>query len=261
MPSTWSRFPRFSTVHALALGTALSLAPSAWAAPASEFFHEASIQTPVGKLTVRQIQRTANLGTPPTADGDSYSFQHKLGADGVPCSSPQNQEVDDDTVLFDGLSELLDPYLDGTQPFVFEFETPDAMGNTTDVFMNSFSGKGGDLFPEGFTDPGTGDPLTDACIELGMEDMLDFDQPTEVESAMIEASDSNGSVIPPTDITSIFPNPFDGSVQIQLENGAGQGINGMILDITVKPMEFDPQPIFADGFESGDASSWTDSAP
>ena len=199
---------------------------------------------------------------PPSFDGDSYDFQHQIGAliDGIfQCFSEHMSGMDDNTVLFDGLSELLDPYVDGTQPFVFEFETPDAGNNSTDAFFNSFSGSGGDLFPEGFSDPDTGTPLDAACIEIGIDDTLDADVPVEVTEAMIEASDSNGTIVPPTDITSLFPNPFDGRLSLVFPGMAGEGINGIVLEMTVR--ETDPSAIFADGFESGDASAWSDTTP
>ncbi len=221
-------------------------------------------------LSARPITEEAPAEVPPkveirgsgTFDGDTYDFQHQLGAliDGVfQCFSEHMSGMDDNTVLFDGLSELLDPYLDGTQPAIFEFETPTGgPNNETDVFINSFSGTGTDLFPEGFEDPDTGTPLTDACVEIGREDLLDSNGPVTVTNATIEFSGDSGTILPTTDITSFFSNPWDGRLSIVFPNFAGMDINGMILDITT---EFDPQPIFADGFESGDASSWTDSTP
>ena len=201
-----------------------------------------------------------DLGANEVFTGDTFSFQHQLGAliDGVfQCFSEQNSGMDDNTVLFDGLSELLDPYLDGTQPFVFEFETS-SDGETTDVFLNSFSGSGGDLFPEGFEDPETGTPLDAACIEIGIDDTLDSDVPIEVMEAIFEASNSNGPVIPPIDITSVFSNPWDGRLSIVFPGMAGMGIDGMTLELKVQESD---GSIFADGFESGDASSWTDQSP
>ena len=202
-------------------------------------------------------------GGSPVFDGDTYSFEHQLGAliDGIfQCFSEHTAGMDDNTVQFDGLSELLDPYLDGTMPAIFEFETPNGDG-TTDAFFNSFAGTGQDLFPEGFEDPATNTPLDAACIEIGIDDTLDSDTPSEVVNAMFEASGDMGEIIPPVDITSIFSDPFDGRMSLVFPGQAGQGINGTILDIKIQQDQFDPQPIFADGFESGDATSWTDQSP
>lgn len=198
---------------------------------------------------------------PPSFDGDSYDFQHQLGAliNGVfNCFKEHMSGMGDNTVQFDGLSEFLDAYLNGTQPLVFEFATPDPGNNSTDAFFNSFSDGGGDLFPDGFTDPNTGMPLDAACVEIGIDDTLDPDVPVEVTEATIEASDSNGSIIPQTDITSFFSNPFDGRMSIVFPNMAGAGIDGIVLEMTVQQAD---QDIFADGFESGDASAWSDSTP
>lgn len=214
----------------------------------------------------QQIIAIASKGSsgPPSFDGDSYDFQHQIGAliDGVfKCFSEHMSGMDDNTVLFDGLSEFLDPYLDGTQPAIFEFETFNrsvAGGMETDAFFNSFSG-GEDLFPEGFEDPETNTPLDAACLEIGINDTLGSNVPVEVISAIFEASGDNGSIIPNTDITSFFSNPWDGRLSVVFPGMAGQGINGMVLDLTIQ--ETDPANIFSDGFESGDASAWSDTTP
>ncbi|MEM8963118.1 MAG: hypothetical protein AAGD38_16660 [Acidobacteriota bacterium] len=192
-------------------------------------------------------------------DGDSYSFEHLIGAliDGsIECSDMHQSGMDDNTVLFDGLSELLDPYINGTQPLVFEFESTSSGGDPT-VNLNSFSDSGGDLFPEGFTDPDTGTPLDSACIEIGMDDPLDFDSPTKVENAMLEFSNSSGPFGSPMDITEFFEDPWDGRLTIGLEGFAGQDIDDVSLVLELGPSD----SIFSDGFESGDTSSWSSTVP
>ena len=196
--------------------------------------------------------------TPWTPNGDTYSFHHQLGAliDGIfQCFSEQMSGMDDNTVLFDGFSEFLDPYLDGNQPLVFEFETPGSDDEFT-VDINSLGTS--DLFPEGFTDPKTGTPLTDACVEIGIDDTLDSDPPADVTSATLEFLSGGSTVIPPTDITGFFDNPWDGRLSIVVGGMAGQGIDEVRLQMQMQPTD---GSIFADGFESGDASSWTDSVP
>ncbi len=193
--------------------------------------------------------------------GDSYSFAPQLGAliDGeFRCFSVHGSGMDDNTVLFDGVTENLDPYVDGTQPAVFEFES-NSFGDTADVFINVFAND--DLFPEGFEDPETGTPLDSACVEIGIDDTLDGNTPVEVTQALFEASNADGTVIPPIDITSFFSNPWDGRLSIVFPGRAGAGIDGMVLELTIQQAPFDPQPIFADGFESGDTTSWTDQSP
>lgn len=227
------------------------------------------VETPIGKLYVIMAPdaEKADEGSLPTAMGDTFSFHHNLTVSGSllegtpPCLGPHMSGMDDNTVLFDGLSEALDAFLDGTLPQLFEFESTGSGGNTTDIFMNAFADTGEDLFPEGFLDPDSGEPLDAACLEIGIDDTLDFDQPSSVTSAIFEASDDNGEIIPPTDITSLFSSPWNGRATVIFDNGAGQGINGLTLDIQMEPAPFDSQPIFADGFESGDATSWNDSSP
>lgn len=199
----------------------------------------------------------------PSFDGDTYSFHHQIGAlidDILECFSVHMSGMDDNTVAFDGLSELLDPYLDGTQPAIFEFETSNLGTGTNDIFFNSFIDPGADLFPEGFEDPESGTPLDAACIEIGIDDTLDGDLPVEVNMATIEASNSMGQVLPPTDITRFFSNPWDGRLSFVAQGIAGQGIDGLVLEMQIQ-QGADPNAIFADGFESGDASSWSDSTP
>ena len=215
------------------------------------------VETPHGNLykiyNPKQPGHYKGAGTP-SFDGDTFSFDHQLGAlidDIFQCFSEHMSGMDDNTVLFDGLSELLDPYVNGTMPGIFEFETNNGNG-TSDVFFNSFAG--GDLFPEGFEDPATSTPLDSACIEIGIDDTLDGDQPVKVNSALFEASSSSGPVIPGIDITSFFDTPWDGRLSVVFQGAAGQGIDGMTLELEVE----NGTSIFADGFESGDASAWTE---
>lgn len=220
-----------------------------------------TVDVPESQIKIFKVhqaaRRTTSFGGSPVFDGDTYSFQAQLGAliDQVfQCFSNHTAGMDDNTVLFDGLSELLDPYLDGTQPLVFEFETPsnDTPG-ATDSTINAFSD--GDLFPEGFQDPETGTPLDSACVEIGIDDTLDSDIPSEVSNAMISFSSSGGTVLPPTDITSFFENPWDGRLSIVFTGLTGQDIADVQLQLVTQAAP-DPSTIFADGFESGDATAW-----
>ncbi|MEM7048807.1 MAG: S8 family serine peptidase [Acidobacteriota bacterium] len=189
-------------------------------------------------------------------DEDIFDFLLKLGENGN-CSSPHTSGTGDNEVLFDGLDELLDPYTNGTQPFVFEFETDanDSDGFTGEITAKSDNGE--DLFPDGFEDPDSGTPLDAACIEIGIDDTLDSDEEVLVSSAMVEFfNDGTGLFGGPIDITSSFSNPFDGRLSIIFPGLAGQDIDEVRLTMDVQSKD-----IFADGFESGDASSWTDQVP
>ncbi len=186
--------------------------------------------------------------------GDIFSFLAGLGKGGSPpCFKNHTQGIDDNSVLFDGLQEFLDTFLNGTQPVVNESQSdPDAA--MTDVAMNIESLGGEDLFPEGFEDPDTGTPLTAACIEIGIDDTLDNEEPVNVTSAVIDFFNADTNVFN-ADITSFFDD-FNGSASINFPGLAGQGINRAVINIETKPQE-----IFSDGFESGDTTAWTDTVP
>ena len=197
--------------------------------------------------------------------GDNYSFSHELAAfiDGAfRCFKVHQAGMVSNTVSFDGSLEPLDLYVNGTQPQVFEFESvlrvpgepgSDIGGNILDLFFNSSTVSGGDLFPSGFVDPETGTPLTDACLQIGIDDPLESGAPKEVVSASIGASNEQGDVIPPTDISELFDQPWDGTLTAVFPGATGQGIDGVVLEIEVQDV---PAAIFADGFESGDTSAW-----
>lgn len=201
--------------------------------------------------------------------GDSFSFSHELAAfiDGAfRCFKVHQAGMTTNTVLFDGSLESLDPYVNGIQPQVFEFESVlrvpgepgSGIGGELDLFFNSSisnssTGLGGDLFPEGFEDPETGTPLTDACLQIGVDDPLESGAPKEVLSAMISASNEQGDVIPPTDISDLFDRPWNGLLTAIFPGVVGGGIDGVVLEMQVRDV---PAQIFADGFESGDTSAW-----
>ncbi|MEM7052125.1 MAG: hypothetical protein AAF604_20835 [Acidobacteriota bacterium] len=208
--------------------------------------------------TIHRLQPTAALGST-TFDGDIYSFEHQLGAlidEVFRCLSPHTSGTDDNQVLFDGLSEFLDPYVNGTAPFVFESETgPGPDGSTVTTITSAGDD---DLFPEGFTDPDTGTPLDAACVEIGISDTLDSQFPVTVTQATLEFLDSDTSVLGPLDITDFFGDPWDGRLSLGISTFAGRDIDTVELKLTTAPSTGD---IFADGFESGDATSWTSSVP
>ncbi|MEM7581738.1 MAG: S8 family serine peptidase [Acidobacteriota bacterium] len=201
--------------------------------------------------------------------GDDYSVNPALAENGSrDCKTPHKANMDDNTANFDGLNELIDPYTDGTQPFVFEFETdPDNLSegggrrfgdpeNPLETTINMQSMNGEDLFPEGFEDPETGTPLDAACIEIGIDDALDGDCPTNVTSATVQFFNNSTPIFDePLDITNAFsPNLFDGTANISVPNLAGQGINNVVVKMQLNNPP--PSDIFADGFESGDATAW-----
>ncbi len=200
---------------------------------------------------------------------DTFSVQTKLAKNsGPPCFDDHASGTNSNTASFDGMPESLDPYTDGTEPFVVEFETdPDnlegdsgraarGLNQFLETTINIFaSDSANDLFPDGFEDPETGTPLNAACIEIGIDDIIEGDCPVDVTSAAVQFFNADGSLGDPIDITEAFsPNLFDGAAFISVPNMAGQNINAAVIKLQMN--EPPPANIFADGFESGDASAW-----
>lgn len=205
--------------------------------------------------------------------GDTFSMKTKLGIGGTNnCFDEHHSGSGTNEGVFDALDDLLDSFQDGTQPFLFEFETdPDNLGTgeslalgrllkgesenfETSLDVGLLSGE--DIFPEGFEDPKSGTPLDAACIEIGMDDTLDSDCPVKVTSAVMQFNTPSGPLFdPPLDVSGAFSgNLWDGNARISVPGGAGQNVNGITIKLTMEPG--DGPGIFADGFETGDASSW-----
>ena len=199
---------------------------------------------------------------------DNFSAKPSLATNSGDCADPHASGTGDNTVDFNGFSELIDSFTDGTQPFVFEFETdPDGLGSGGRAGgQEGFAAEleigaepGTDLFPEGFEDPKTGTPLTAACLEIGIDDVLDADCPVDVTSAVLEFATPDGPLGEPLDVTSQFPaNLWNGRISIPIPGLTGMGINSVTIRLTMQ--QGDPN-VFADGFETGDTSAWTSQVP
>ncbi len=198
---------------------------------------------------------------------DNFSVQPKLAKNsGGPCFDEHASGTGLNQAEFDSLVEFLDQFTDGTQPFVFEFETdPDnlsdgrGVGEDFETEIEIGSEPGTDLFPEGFMDPKSGTPLEAACLEIGIDDTLDGDCPVDVTSAELTFATPGGPLGEPIDVTSAFPaNLWNGRISIPVPGLTGLGINSVKIRLTMQ--QGDPN-IFADGFETGDTSSWTDQVP
>ena len=193
-------------------------------------------------------------------NGDTFTFDHQLGfleGEVGNCFSVHMAGMNDNSVVFDGITEFLDAYTTGTQPFIFEFETTSLTGGGTSIEIITMGAI--DLFPDGFEDPKTGTPLTAACIEIGIDDTLDFSTPTSVPNATVDLLDDMGSIFggPLTIPTSFFSDPWDGRLSLVVSETTGLGITELRLKIDTQPAG----GIFADGFESGDATAWTEQTP
>lgn len=186
---------------------------------------------------------------------DIFDFLIKL-CNSLGCFSEHQSGMGDNDATFDGDAENLDSYTNGTTPMVTESQSnPEDDTRTTEINIQSQDGS--DLFPEGFTDPDTGTPLNDGGFEIGTDNALNGDMPVSVTSAIVNMFNDGNNVFT-ADITSAFSEPWNGSVSVNFPGLAGQGINEINLDLEMVP---NPAPIFSDGFESGNTSSWTDSAP
>ena len=189
---------------------------------------------------------------------ESYSFLHQLGffdssTGKLDCLNPHTSGTTDNDVTFDGLSELLDRYTNGTQPGVFEFQT-----TPTNPALKSFkfvfeSFASGDLFPSGFTGP-NGETLDVACLELGKTNPLESATPQTVIKSKLTLVDADRNEVISAPITSFFKDPWDGKLSVGLSGFTGKNITNARLEIETTP----EGNLFADGFESGDLASWSD---
>ena len=234
---------------------------------ASKVVVSVSINSQTGpEVAQRSANGKASLGPSQGFVGDTYSFEAMLGrqvGEVFQCFSPHHSGLDDNTVTFDSIQESLDSYTNGTTVQINEFAffgmLTEALGTDGDAFTMFVNGSD-ELFPEGFEDPETGDPLTAACIEIGVDDTMDsdYDDSVVLTLATLLLQSDNTTIFGPIDITSIFPDPFDGTLSLVLDPFVGNDVDRVVLDMTFRDPSND---IFADGFESGDATSWTDSVP
>ena len=203
---------------------------------------------------------------------DVFSAKVLLAKNGSSnCLGPHLSGLGLSEAEFDAFEEFLEELDNGTKPVALEFQSdPDGLGQgaggsaadgeTTDFesVIEIRSDLGSDLFPEGFEDPETGTPLAAACLEIGIDDTLDSDCPVDVTSATLQFNNPDGPLFEqPIDISQAFsPNLWDGKMVVSVPNLTGQMINGIVIRLGMQP---GAQPgIFADGFESGNTSAWTD---
>ena len=201
---------------------------------------------------------------------DNYSVDVLLAkSSGPPCFNEHVTGMGLSQAEYDSLVEFLNELDGGVQPMLDESQTdpdnleggsaPRGTGTGFEAEIEISSDPGTDLFPEGFEDPETGTPLTAACLEIGIDDTLDGDCPVDVSEALLQFLRDGTPILSPIDVTQAFPgNVWNGRAVISIPNVAGMNINGVTIRLTMQ--SGDPN-IFADGFESGDTSSWTDQVP
>ena len=182
--------------------------------------------------------------------GTTYSVHHRLGALIDSGSGPQQtcfdigdlNDPNDNIVTFDGVGETLRKDVFGTAATVVESDTPQTDGSRLIVITTS-APTGTDLFPAGVI-IGT-DPLTDACFSIGLDDPLDWEGLDTVAQADI-AFLKDGVTQTSSDITGLFSAPWDGKVDVILVGGAGQGYNGVRIQIKSNKNITPPNDLCAD---------------
>jgi hypothetical protein len=188
------------------------------------------------------IPHESMTGSVATPIGTTYSVHHLLGADldqdgSVDCRfiyDPALPGAPDDIVTYDGMPEPLRTDLVGTVPTVTESKTDNGDG-THLLILDTSAPPGGDLFPGGIVDQGTGTELTDACFLIGVDDFLDWDGVDVVTSATISFLSDGSVVAGPLDVSGpdYFSVPWNGLFGMTAEDLAGTGVDGVHMEILV----------------------------
>lgn len=193
----------------------------------------------------------SSAGAVATPIGTTYSVHHMVGADlegtgTVECRFIFDTTIPppgapDDTVSFDGIEEAIMTDVRGTVPSVTEDKTDNA-DRTHLLVIDTSSASGTDLFPAGINDPGTGTELVDACFVFGIPDPLDWPGMDTVTAASISYLVDGTVVHGPFDVSAseFFTDPWPGFFGATLAGGAGQGINGVHMEIVVEKVPEGP---------------------
>lgn len=193
---------------------------------------------------------------------DSETFTARVGLTHpgtFACYDIHHSGGGDESVRFDMVGEELRPFANGTLPRVDENEIP--RGGPIFSFELGISTDAGppELFPAGFFEPGTGTPLTDGCIEIGVEDPLDANRFAVILEGELTTYSGGSPVGPPVDAEEAVewyrddptpPAAWKMNLQMRLSNAAGQGYDGFRLDFTAR------DGIFGDGFRGPDTNAW-----
>jgi len=167
--------------------------------------------------------------------GQTYSVTHQLGRDPIGnepapvCFPPVTQSTGapDDVVIFDEVPEEIRTDVFGTTPTIDEVNLVTGSSSYTITIISR-----GDLFPAGLTDT-QGNPLTHGCFTIGLDDTLDWPGPNSVVAATLTARRDGVVRIGPLDVTDEFSVPWDGFLNVVLEDAAGTRINEVELQFFV----------------------------
>lgn len=202
----------------------------------------------VAVTLVAPASTRAQNGGVASPTGTTYSVSHRLrlpvtaqnpapACTSIPVSPTSVQP--DDVVTFDGVPESLRTYIVGWTPTVDEVRVTESSSSFTITIVSTLP-TGQDLFPGGFNDP-EGNPFTDGCFTIGLDDPLDWIGIDSVLVAAFTAKADGNTVVEPFDVTSAFGAPWDGFANITLPGIAGQGVNRVELQFLVsKDVEAPP---------------------
>ncbi len=205
-------------------------------------------------LTVSASSTHAQSGSVASPSGSTYSVTHQLGRDPdgdgpeptfciPPVTFPTGEP--DDIVVFDGVLEAIRTDILSTTPLIDEFKTVNGSSSYT-VTILSVADTGHDLFPAIYRD-GEGNPLTDGCFTIGLDDPLDWIGIDNIVVAALVAKKDGIIIVGPLDVTGAFTSPWDGFANVVLPGIAGRRVNRIELQFMVsKDVETPPNDLCAD---------------
>jgi len=205
-------------------------------------------------LTVSASSVHAQTGSVASPSGTTYSVTHQLGRDPdgngpeptvciPPVTLPTGEP--DDIVTFDGVPEFIRTDVLNTEPLIDEFKSVDGSSSYTVTIVSSAS-TGQDLFPAIYND-GHGNPLTDGCFTIGLDDQLDWIGIDNVVLAALVAKRDGITIVGPLDVTAAFSSPWSGFANVVLPGIAGRRANRIELQFIVsKDVETPPNDRCAD---------------
>jgi len=186
----------------------------------------------------------------------TYSIRVGLSHPGtVNCYDVQYVGGGDASLQFDSVEELPVSFANGTVPGFDEVEMPRGGDFFNFQIAVAVRSGPGELFPSGFFEPGTGTPLTDGCIDVGVADPLDLSRYGHVQGATLDSITSSGFLFPPEDVTDSFQTfrqkgTWRSDARIDLSGAADLGIDRVRLRVDTV------DGIFGDPFKNPDTGAW-----
>lgn len=220
---------------------------------------EGSLYVQVNSLGGSAIRTNLAFAQRRTYDWETVTVRVGLTHPGTTaCYDIHHSGVGDESVSFDMVAEDLRPFTNGTLPRVDENEMPRG-GETFSVEIGVSVEAGPlELFPAGFFEPGTGTPLTDGCVDFGIDDPIDATNFAVIREATLTYYLGGLPFGPPQDVTdgfSFYLDPPSGlwraEGRTRIPNAAGQGFDSLRWEITSL------DGVFGDGFRGPDTDAWS----